>query len=579
MGLEKTMKKWFLSLMLIAALLAACTAPQEAESIPVVAERPSATVETVVPTETHAPSATPTETPIPPTPTPIATPTPVPPKAWVDPALPGDMRSLIESALDPLGVLYTQTPDQADVRVANDLPHTAIHYTYALVVPFPTLADDVSWDEVRRFWAGEEGALTAISRTSQTPTLYISADDLAMMQLLLGEPADGASIEVVARGELIDSAWNARPLAWSIVPFDRLTPQWKVLHIDGINVLERELDAYPLSIRIGAEGPAADEFLAALLSDGQPLINRDESRMTNLIMTGVTAMVRAMAHEMEVRGVLYPAEHVGPLLRSGDITHISNEIPFAANCPPPNRASKSLVFCSDPKYIELMREVGTDVVELTGNHFQDYGSEATLMTLEMYKAEGWPYFGGGANLEEARRPITMTHNGNTFSFIGCNPVGPPYAWATEDRPGAAPCDYEYMHAELERLAGEVDVPVVTWQYWEFYHYAPTPQQKEDFRAMVNAGAKIVSGSQAHHPQALEFYDGAFIHYGLGNLFFDQMWSLGTRQIVIDRHTIHRGQHISTELFTFMLENWSQPRPTTTQEREQLLIAVFGASNW
>ncbi len=577
------MKKHFLGLMLIALFLAACAAPRESVSTPAIAEQTPVMVEaaaaTPTPTPSHTPSATPTETLIPPTPTPTATLTPVPLRAWIDPALPDDVRSLVDGALDKLDVLYTHTADQADVRVGADLSHTILHRTYALVVPFPTLVDEVSWADVRSFWAGEEGALTAISRTSQTPTLYIAVDDLDMMKLLLGEPAEEAPIEVAARGELSDSAWNARPHAWAIVPFDRLKPQWKVLHIDGVNVLERELTDYPLASRIGVEGSAADEFLAVLLPDGEPLINRDESRMTSLIMTGVTAMVRAMAHEMEVHGVLYPAEYVGPLLRSGDITHISNEIPFAANCPPPDRASKSLVFCSDPKYIELMREVGTDVVELTGNHFQDYGSEATLMTLEMYKEEGWPYFGGGANLEEARRPITMTHNGNTFSFMGCNPVGPHYAWATEDRPGAAPCDYEYMYAELERLKDEVDVPIVTWQYWEFYHYRPTPQQQADFRAMVNAGAKIVSGSQAHHPQAIEFYDGAFIHYGLSNLFFDQMWSLGTRQVVIDRHTIHKGRHLSTELFTYMIENWSQPRPTTDQEREELLIAVFGASDW
>jgi poly-gamma-glutamate synthesis protein (capsule biosynthesis protein) len=97
--------------------------------------------------------------------------------------------------------------------------------------------------------------------------------------------------------------------------------------------------------------------------------------------------------------------------------------------------------------------------------------------------------------------------------------------------------------------------------------------------MADAGAVIVSGSQAHHPQAIEFYNDSFIHYGLGNLFFDQMWSLGTRQIMVDRHVIYGGRHISTELLTYMLENWSQPRPTTEAERRQLLGSVFSASGW
>ena len=39
---------------------------------------------------------------------------------------------------------------------------------------------------------------------------------------------------------------------------------------------------------------------------------------------------------------------------------------------------------------------------------------------------------------------------------------------------------------------------------------------------ADAGAVIVSGSQSHVPLQMEFYKGAFIHYGLGNLFFGQM---------------------------------------------------------
>jgi hypothetical protein len=77
-----------------------------------------------------------------------------------------------------------------------------------------------------------------------------------------------------------------------------------------------------------------------------------------------------------------------------------------------------------PKYIELLELVGADVIELTGNHFQDYGSVATLQTLDMYKERGWPYFGGGANLEDARKPALFTHNGNRIAFIGCNSIGP-----------------------------------------------------------------------------------------------------------------------------------------------------------
>jgi poly-gamma-glutamate synthesis protein (capsule biosynthesis protein) len=78
---------------------------------------------------------------------------------------------------------------------------------------------------------------------------------------------------------------------------------------------------------------------------------------------------------------------------------------------------------------------------------------------------------------------------------------------------------------------------------------------------------------------MEFHQGSFIHYGLGNLFFDQMHSLAYRQEFLDRHVFYDGRHISTELLTAMLEDFSQPRPMSTQEREQFLERIFEASGW
>nr|MBC7245735.1 CapA family protein [Chloroflexota bacterium] len=536
-----------------------------------------------IPTYTLAPSATATATPIPPTPT------PAPLRIWLDPAVPVAIRDEIAEALtlpsstgqERHSIIIGSSAEEADLRVGLNLPITLAHWVYAVVAPFPTLADGVRWTDIERFWAGEPDALAAISNSETSPTLFVSPETLGVLHALLGPSSAKVPITVTDASDLLDAAWAARPYAWAIVPFHELEPRWKVLTVDEASVLDKQLDVehYPLSVSIGVEGDGAAELAMAMLQDGKPLTNRATERMTVLVMTGVTALVRGIAHRMELNGILYPAEKIGTVLREADLTHISNEVPFTENCPTPDPQQKSLAFCSAPRYIELLRAVGTDVVELTGNHVKDYGSEALLSTLEILRKEGWPYFGGGENLEDARKPLVIEHNGNRFAFIGCNPVGPEYAWATADSPGAAPCDMDYLHTKIATLKAKVDVPIVTLQYWEFYQYEPTPQQQDDFRSMVDAGAVIVSGSQAHHPQAIEFYKGSFIHYGLGNLFFDQMWSLGTRQEVVDRHVIYNGRHIATELLTFMLEDYSQPRPMTKQERRALLQAVFKASGW
>jgi len=207
------------------------------------------------------------------------------------------------------------------------------------------------------------------------------------------------------------------------------------------------------------------------------------------------------------------------------------------------------------------------------------GVEHIEPTLDMYVERGWQYFGGGRNLDDARQPAVFQHNGNVIAFLGCNPTGPPSVWATPERAGAAPCDYELLYAQLAELRAQGALPIVTLQYWEEDRYDPTPQQIADFQALIEAGAAIVSGSHAHHAQGFGFHQGNFIHYGVGNLFFDQMELMGNRQEFIDRHVFYGGRHISTEVLTALLEDWSRPRPMTEQERLELLQTVFAVSVW
>ncbi len=46
----------------------------------------------------------------------------------------------------------------------------------------------------------------------------------------------------------------------------------------------------------------------------------------------------------------------------------------------------SLQFCSDPAYIRLLEDIGVDVIELTGNHLKDYGSQPLLDTIEYVRS-------------------------------------------------------------------------------------------------------------------------------------------------------------------------------------------------
>jgi poly-gamma-glutamate synthesis protein (capsule biosynthesis protein) len=78
---------------------------------------------------------------------------------------------------------------------------------------------------------------------------------------------------------------------------------------------------------------------------------------------------------------------------------------------------------------------------------------------------------------------------------------------------------------------------------------------------------------------MEFTNGKLVLYGLGNLFFDQMWSQSTREGMVVKHTIYNNRHISTQLFTTLLYDYGQPRWATPEERTAILQRVYGASYW
>jgi hypothetical protein len=518
---------------------------------------------------------TPTRTPRPPTATPTLTPSPTPTPAWpvtvgCETNVPGAVRQSLREAVDRDSEHFTwvDEPAGADVKLGtgaspNRQPFAT--WVYALVAPFFTVEDGASLVDLEATWGGEAtGPFVA-------HPLLVSPDTQAAVPL--GAPA--GAVRLVEPSDLLTEAIQLD--GWALVPFDELEPRWKVLRVDGLSPLDRalELDSYPLavSLKLGTM-TRSDAF--PLLPTG--LTNRDEEKMTVLMMTGVTALTRKTAVAMEREGVIYPARDVGGWMTEPDITHTSNEVSFAADCPAPTGES-TLVFCSDPRYLELLEYVDIDVLELTGNHLLDWGVSAMENSLRMYEERGLPYFGGGWNLEEARRPLTMTVGVHTFGFVGCNPVGPTYAWASDERPGAAPCDYDLLAAQVRDMRARGVIPIATLQYWEFNQYAPTSQQKADFRAIADAGAAIVSGSQAHWPQGFDFHADAFIHYGLGNLFFDQMQQLAYRQEFLDRHVFYDGRHISTELLTAMLEDYARPRPMTAEERRALLASTFAVSEW
>lgn len=481
-----------------------------------------------------------------------------------------------ESGVRPLELL--DRPDNANlvlnlVRLPQANGAHLLERFYAPVVPFATVKDETSMEELVALWRGE------------APGVLIAPIELRAEMTALFGPNPGANLVWIRLDELLPTL-EANPGSTGILPFEHLHPRYKVLAVDGFNVLSNQLDApaYPLAVALMVEGHEADALTLLLAPGVAEQTNRRADQLTTLIMTGVTAMSRVTALRMEQRGYTYPALIISDTLAAADITHISNEVPFLDNCVV-DASVNNLVLCSHTNYWATLEAIGTTIVGLSGNHVNDFGRDGARRSLTWYRENNIPIYGSGMNVDEACEPLLWEHNGNTFAFFAALAFYPEFAWATADLPGA--CYYftnkQRILDKIAELRDQVDIIAVELQHTEIYDARPFGDQINDFRELRNLGVDIVTGVQSHVPQAQEPYEataerpGSIISYGLGNLFFDQMWSWETRTGLMARHTIYNGQLLSTEILTTVLEDYAQPRWATPEERREILNRIFNAA--
>ncbi len=432
----------------------------------------------------------------------------------------------------------------------------AAEMVYALTAPYPTVTDGISLSELKAFWAGED--------SEHFSELVMDGETMAAFSEVWGESGEEAAVFSLSEKTLLPYAWSESG-RWALIPFEQLDPRWKVIAVDGMSPYMLDFD------------PAAYALSLPLPEDAHS--NFDPDKLTTLTLTGTTAMSRNFAYHVETDGLLVPVENIAETLAASDITHISNEASFSPDCPPGVPLRREARFCSSPDYFPILEAVGADVIELTGNHNVDWGTEPFVYSLELYEKAGLLTYGGGYTAEEAERPVFIEHHGNRIAFLGCNAIGPENVWATDTTPGAAKCDLEKLKTQVAELKADGWLPVVTFQHLEYTWYDVPPLQSHDFLELArDAAPVIISGSQAHIPQGMTFVGDTFIHYGLGNLLFDQMSDV-ERTSFFDRHYFYDGRYLGNQLETIILENYSQPRFLEAGEREAFLNLIFDTCSW
>lgn len=185
--------------------------------------------------------------------------------------------------------------------------------------------------------------------------------------------------------------------------------------------------------------------------------------------------------------------------------------------------NKAWTFRAHPSKVNIMKELGADIVLLANNHCYDYGAESLYDTLDTLENAGIAYVGAGRTLDSAIQPYYFQYGDLIIGYVAASRAEKykmtPQATATT--PGILRCYDPSLYLEVIRQTSKVADIVIANIHWGTEGSNKVEQYQRDLAyAMIDAGADAIIGSHPHVLQGIEYYQGKPIMYSLGNFWFN-----------------------------------------------------------
>jgi hypothetical protein len=239
------------------------------------------------------------------------------------------------------------------------------------------------------------------------------------------------------------------------------------------------------------------------------------------------------------------AELITPVLRQADIRLGQCERVYSERGQPPQFAygPGGQHTRLHPRFASVWKAAGIDVVSLASNHAMDWGPDALIDTIDMFREMGKTVIGAGRDEEEARKPALIERNGVKIAILAyCSVLRDGQAagkgktgiasmrahtrYAPEEfQPGSPPKiftepykeDLDALQADIRKAKQQADVVLVTI-HWGLRLVAKTicTYQPPIAHAAIDAGADLIIGHHAHSIKAIENYKGKVCFYSIGN---------------------------------------------------------------
>ena len=230
------------------------------------------------------------------------------------------------------------------------------------------------------------------------------------------------------------------------------------------------------------------------------------------------------------KGYDYPLKNMQRILGQADMVVANLETTLTDLASSPYEGKKGYLHWSDIQQTpEQLLKHNILTVGLANNHTLDYGQRGLEQTLEALQRSGIRHFGAGRSLAEASRPLIVEVHvaGHLFrmAVLGVfeyrKSYEDKYAWyAQDDRAGVATFDDRTLRLIRELKQSDPSLLVVVFPHWGRNYQPKAAFQVEMADAMLEAGADLILGHGAHALQEIEYRQGRWVIYSIGNFMFN-----------------------------------------------------------
>lgn len=250
--------------------------------------------------------------------------------------------------------------------------------------------------------------------------------------------------------------------------------------------------------------PTVDPTVPVLEGDGSVLLTMsftgDFTIGENVQYDGKSIFDREL--DKQKGDIHFPFRNVRQLLLADDLTMINFEGTLTTADRNPEKRGNSYLFRANPEWVEMLPAGGVDTVSLENNHVLDMGQEGLDETKRTLLSAGISY-------ASENEPAVFYVKGVKIGSLAYQTFGGRHDELIARVPG-----------DIQALRDEgCEVVIVSYHWGDELDYAPNNNQVRLGRATVDAGADLVIGHHSHRINPIEYYNGKYICYSLGNFCF------------------------------------------------------------